>query len=605
MRQSSTLSTLTTSSPHHDAPPPHGCIDCQLTRYHVVRTAALAVGWHVLNGDRDDVPSVFHGVSLQAAPSPLREASVVKKRPAPQVIWSDKSVTLQRVAGLRCFQRINHFAGMDVIARKARLFRRLMRLSRPTPSDPQRLHALKATVSGFAPRSFSSCVDMGVLQAYSESESVQRAHTFFIVKPNKSCEGRGIRLTRHPVASLTAEERTKEGECLVQQYIDRPLLIEGRKFDLRLYVLLLSIHSPRHERLSRRVAPPTERNCLPLSHTADSGLPADHLCAAPSPSPSSAAADQREGGHDDPLEGVRLLIHRRGLVRICAEPYAAPTESNAHLPSVHLTNYAVNKASPQFHIAPVTGPDHLAPDTDAHTDGEKPATAADADVVVSDGNKRDLDFLEQYIRALPHSWQREAGLDAEEAGKEHSTLIDDSDSGDDAWLTVRRRIDECVTLTVLSGLPILRREAEAAGLTRGCRGDGRGCFELLGFDILLREDTLQPILMEVNHSPSLFCDSDLDFAIKQEVLSDCFRLLQTHLPPASHCASDKLYETYMRQHGAQLQAEEQALVREGKVGFRSLLPCYTGASDGTAVVDWTSEERERQSEMVKTAAGLP
>ena len=39
------------------------------------------------------------------------------------------------------------------------------------------------------------------------------------------------------------------------------------------------------------------------------------------------------------------------------------------------------------------------------------------------------------------------------------------------------------------------------------------CFELLGFDILIDEE-LHPWLIEVNLSPSLLADSDMDFIIK-------------------------------------------------------------------------------------------
>ena len=49
------------------------------------------------------------------------------------------------------------------------------------------------------------------------------------------------------------------------------------------------------------------------------------------------------------------------------------------------------------------------------------------------------------------------------------------------------------------------------------------CFELLGFDILI-DDMLNPWLIEVNLSPSLNCDSPLDFKIKSKLISDLFNL---------------------------------------------------------------------------------
>lgn len=50
-------------------------------------------------------------------------------------------------------------------------------------------------------------------------------------------------------------------------------------------------------------------------------------------------------------------------------------------------------------------------------------------------------------------------------------------------------------------------------------------FELLGFDILLRED-LKPFLIEVNHSPSLNISTPLDIYVKSGVLREIFGLME-------------------------------------------------------------------------------
>ena len=49
------------------------------------------------------------------------------------------------------------------------------------------------------------------------------------------------------------------------------------------------------------------------------------------------------------------------------------------------------------------------------------------------------------------------------------------------------------------------------------------CFELLGLDLLIDED-LKPWLLEVNHSPSLACDTALDRDLKQALLEDVMQL---------------------------------------------------------------------------------
>ncbi len=75
---------------------------------------------------------------------------------------------------------------------------------------------------------------------------------------------------------------------VVQEYIVNPFLIDGLKCDLRLYVLITSC---------------------------------------------------------DPLQ---LYLYHDGLVRMCTHQYSPPTESNMQDQFMHLTNYTVNKTSPEF-----------------------------------------------------------------------------------------------------------------------------------------------------------------------------------------------------------------------------------------------------------------
>ena len=56
-----------------------------------------------------------------------------------------------------------------------------------------------------------------------------------IVKPEASCQGKGIYLTRE-IDDIT------EQHCVVQFYIAKPVRMEKMKFDLRLYVLVTGIN---------------------------------------------------------------------------------------------------------------------------------------------------------------------------------------------------------------------------------------------------------------------------------------------------------------------------------------------------------------------------
>jgi tubulin polyglutamylase TTLL6/13 len=57
----------------------------------------------------------------------------------------------------------------------------------------------------------------------------------FIVKPEASCQGRGIFLTRN------LDDVNPYDHYVIQRYLHKPFLIEGLKFDLRIYVFLCGV----------------------------------------------------------------------------------------------------------------------------------------------------------------------------------------------------------------------------------------------------------------------------------------------------------------------------------------------------------------------------
>jgi tubulin polyglutamylase TTLL6/13 len=102
------------------------------------------------------------------------------------------------------------------------------------------------------------------------------------VKPEADCQGRGIFLTQK------VEEVENGQHYVVQEYISRPFLVEGLKFDFRVYVLLCGV-SP-----------------------------------------------------------MRIYIYEEGLARFATEPYIPPNKNNLKKQYIHLTNYAINKRNPKF-----------------------------------------------------------------------------------------------------------------------------------------------------------------------------------------------------------------------------------------------------------------
>lgn len=111
-------------------------------------------------------------------------------------------------------------------------------------------------------------------------------HTF-IVKPDGGSQGDGIYLIRDPSdLKLVTGSQAKQG--VVQEYIQKPLLIDKLKFDIRLYVLIKS------------------------------------------------------------LEPLEIYIAKEGLTRFCTEPYQEPSQKNLNHVFMHLTNYSLNVHSGNF-----------------------------------------------------------------------------------------------------------------------------------------------------------------------------------------------------------------------------------------------------------------
>ncbi|XP_027623134.1 tubulin polyglutamylase TTLL6 isoform X1 [Tupaia chinensis] len=168
---------------------------------------------------------------------------------------------------MKSYQKINHFPGMSEICRKDLLARNMNRMSKMFPKD---FH--------FFPKTWCLPADWGDLQTYSRS----RKNKTYICKPDSGCQGRGIFITR------TVKEIKPGEDMICQLYISKPFVIDGFKFDLRIYVLLTS--------------------CDPL----------------------------------------RIFVHKEGLARFATMSYSQPCPDNLDDICMHLTNYSINKHSSNF-----------------------------------------------------------------------------------------------------------------------------------------------------------------------------------------------------------------------------------------------------------------
>lgn len=187
------------------------------------------------------------------------------------LIWNDAAVQQERIADLGNYQRINHFPGMGEICRKDCLARNMAKMIKSQSQE-----------YCFTPRTWIFPAEYTQFQNCIKELRKKRRQKTFIVKPANGAMGHGISLIRNG-DKLQAHEH-----LIVQEYLDKPFLLEGYKFDLRIYILVTS--------------------CDPL----------------------------------------RIFLYNDGLVRMGTEKYHAPTDANLSQLFMHLTNYSVNKHNENF-----------------------------------------------------------------------------------------------------------------------------------------------------------------------------------------------------------------------------------------------------------------
>ena len=123
---------------------------------------------------------------------------------------------------MKPYQRINHFPGMYALARKNHLARNLMRMQKIFPDDYK-----------FFPQTW--LLPSEYPDYRSQYNAKKKNSKTFIVKPEASCQGRGIFLTRN------LDDVNPYDHYVIQRYLHKPFLIEGLKFDLRIYVFLCGV----------------------------------------------------------------------------------------------------------------------------------------------------------------------------------------------------------------------------------------------------------------------------------------------------------------------------------------------------------------------------
>ena len=141
-------------------------------------------------------------------------------------------------------QRVNHFRNHYEISRKNLMAKNLKRLKKSLEKESK----LEASKCEFFPMTFELPSEYHIFV----EEFKKRPGTIWIMKPAGKAQGKGIFLFRKlkDITDWKKEdyfhhEEVKEAKELpetyvVQRYIDNPYLIGGKKFDIRVYVLVMS-----------------------------------------------------------------------------------------------------------------------------------------------------------------------------------------------------------------------------------------------------------------------------------------------------------------------------------------------------------------------------
>ena len=107
----------------------------------------------------------------------------------------------------------------------------------------------------------------------------------WICKPSKGAQGDGLQLVNN---IWEISDQIQKDEYIIQDYIEKPLLVDQKKFDLRLYIIIYGV------------------------------------------------------------EPMTAYLYEEGMARFCTVDYKAPTKANKNNEFMHLSNYSINKHSDEY-----------------------------------------------------------------------------------------------------------------------------------------------------------------------------------------------------------------------------------------------------------------
>ena len=130
--------------------------------------------------------------------------------------WTDSNVPPEKLSRMKPYQKINHFPGMQILARKNHLARNLTKMTKLFPQE-----------YNFFPPTWLLPAEGGDFRAQFNKKKAKT----FIIKPEASCQGKGIFLTRN------YEDLESDAHYVAQRYIHTPYLIDGKKIRVIKFML--------------------------------------------------------------------------------------------------------------------------------------------------------------------------------------------------------------------------------------------------------------------------------------------------------------------------------------------------------------------------------
>ena len=138
------------------------------------------------------------------------------------LIWHNK-LQFNILEQLNQFQKHNHFLTYNFLARNANLYKHYLEMKEKYPNE-----------YNYMP--FTYILPKDAINFFSKFDKYElNINDLWIIKPKDSSKGKGIKILKN------IKDATKKN--IISEYISNPLLINGKKFDLRYYLLVTS-HNP-------------------------------------------------------------------------------------------------------------------------------------------------------------------------------------------------------------------------------------------------------------------------------------------------------------------------------------------------------------------------